>query len=169
MCKLVHIDNCCALLKMSHHLKIYDQIKSLLISQLGEEIEEYEDGMYLSIGDSGLWISADEREMTIGYGFPHTHYDPKYDSIPDAVNEFFGLLTKRKQITEYFKGTKMFKYKIEYEKNDGNFATIGTTSTWLYPYWKKTTSRIRYEEPMIPEGKIEQEINKIKNYAQQSV
>lgn len=154
---------------MSHHLKIFHQIKSLLISQLGEEIEEHEEGMYLSVGDSGLWISADERELTIGYGFPHTHYDPKYDSIPDAVNEFFGLLTKTKRITEYFKGTKMFKYKTEFEIDDGNFTTIGTASTWLYPYWKKTTSKVRYKEALIPEEQIEQEINKIKNYAQQGV
>ena len=61
----------------------------------------------------------------------------------------------------------MFKYKTEFESDEGKFTTIGTASTWLYPYWKKTTSKVRFEEAMIPEEQIEQEIKKIKNNAQQ--
>ena len=154
---------------MKKHQIIFEKIKKFLSEQFGQNLNEYEDGSHLTIGETGIWISSDDRELTIGYGMVHQHFDPEYDDIQTAIDRFFNLLTKRKRITKYYKGNFSYKNKIDLVINDSDFENLGTAMTWLFPYWKKTKEEVQYEESLIDFSKIEKELEEIKNYAQHGV
>ena len=154
---------------MKKHQIIFEKIKKFLSEQFGQDLNEYEDGSHLTIGETGIWISSDDRELTIGYGMVHQHFDPEYDDIQIAIDRFFNLLTKRKRITKYYKGNFSYKNKIDLVINDSDFENLGTAMTWLFPYWKKTKEEVQYEESLIDFSKIEKELVEIKNYAQHGV
>ena len=154
---------------MKKHQIIFEKIKKFLSEQFGQDLNEYEDGSHLTIGETGIWISSDDRELTIGYGMVHQHFDPEYDDIQIAIDRFFNLLTKRKRITKYYKGNFSYKNKIDLVINDSDFENLGTAMTWLFPYWKNTKEEVQYEESLIDFSKIEKELEEIKNYAQHGV
>ena len=154
---------------MKKHQIIFEKIKKFLSEQFGQDLNEYEDGSHLTIGETGIWISSGDRELTIGYGMVHQHFDPEYDDIQIAIDRFFNLLTKRKRITKYYKGNFSYKNKIDLVINDSDFENLGTAMTWLFPYWKKTKEEVQYEESLIDFSKIEKELEEIKNYAQHGV
>ena len=149
------------------HQQIFEMIKSLLSKHFGKDLHEYEDGTHLSIGETGIWISSDDMELTVGYGINHRHYLSKKEFIIEAVNDFFNLLTKKKRITEFYKGTNPYKIKTEIEKSNEEYFELSTSLTWLFPFWKKTEKKINTEEKILEYSKIEKEISEIKNYAQQ--
>ena len=152
---------------MKKHQIIFEKIKKLLSEQFGQELNEYEEGTHLTIGDTGIWISVDDFELTVGYGMNHRHYHYEYDDINEAVSEFFNLLTRKKRITEFYKGKFAYKNKVEIENSDGEFNELSTSLTWLFPYWKKTRTKTEIEPSLIDYSKVENEILEIKNYAQQ--
>ncbi|OEK00605.1 hypothetical protein BFP97_03390 [Roseivirga sp. 4D4] len=152
---------------MKKHRQIFDKIKELLSEQFGSDLNEYEEGAYLSIGESEIWISVDDSELTVGYGMNHKHYHYEYDDINEAVDKFFNLLTKKKRITEFYKGKYTYKNIAEIENSNGEFKELSTSLTWLFPYWRKTRSKTEIEPSLIDYSKIEKEILQIKNYAQQ--
>jgi len=152
---------------MNKHQLIFEKIKKLLSDQFGKDLNEYEDGSHLTIGETGIWISSDNRELTVGYGLVHQHFDPEYDDIQIAIDRFFNLLTKRKRITKYYKGNFSYKNKTDLILNDSEFENLGTAMTWLFPYWKKTKEVVQYEENIIDYSAIEKEIKELKHYAQQ--
>ena len=154
---------------MKKHQVIYSKIKELLKNHFGSDLKEYEDGDHLAIGDTGIWISCDDSELTVGYGLVHQHFDPEYDDIQNAIDRFFNLLTKRKRITKYYKGNYSYKNKTELILNDSEFENLGTAMTWLFPYWKKTRKEIKYQENLVDHSTIEKEVKEIKNYAQHSI
>lgn len=154
---------------MKKHQHIFDKIKKLLTTQFGTDLDEYEEGTHLTIGDSGIWISVDDSELTVGYGMNHRHYHSEYDDINEAVNEFFNLLTGKKRITEFYKGKNTYKVKAEIETAIGEFKELSTSLTWLFPYWKKTRTKTKIEPSLIDYAKIEKEILEIKNYAQHGI
>ncbi|MEY5046919.1 MAG: hypothetical protein RLZZ175_278 [Bacteroidota bacterium] len=78
------------------HQDIFDKIKTSLKEHFKEDLKEFEEGTYLTIADSGIWISVDDTELTFGYGFTHRHYNPEYDDILGGIERFYNLLTKRK-------------------------------------------------------------------------
>lgn len=153
---------------MKKHQVIYSKIKELLKNHFGSDLKEYEDGDHLTIGKTGIWISCDDRELTVGYGLVHQHFDPEYEDIQNAIDRFFNLLTKKKRITKYYKGNFSYKNKTELILNDTEFENLGTAMTWLFPYWKKTKKEIQYEENLVKPFEIEKEVREIKAYAQQS-
>lgn len=150
---------------MKVHQLIFAKIKKLLSKEFGENLDEFEEGNYLTIGDSGIWISVDEDEFTVGYGMNHRHYHYEYDDINEAVSEFFNLLTRKRRVTTFFKGKYSYKNKVEIENVDGKFEVLSTSSTWLFPYWKKTRTKVETEPGLIDYTKIENEILEIKNCA----
>ncbi len=154
---------------MKKHQAIYFKIKELLKNHFGSDLKEYEEGDHLTIGESGIWISCEERELTVGYGLVHQHFDPEYDDVQIAIDRFFNLLTKRKRITKYYKGNFAYKNETDLILSDSEFENLGTAMTWLYPYWKKTKKEIQFEENLIDSDSIEKELKEIKNYAQQGV
>ena len=147
---------------MKKHQVIFEKIKELLKKHFGEEIKEYEEGTILTIGYSGVLISSNDRELTIGYGMTHTNYDPDYDDIGLAIDRFFNLLTKRKRITEYLKGNFSYKNKTEIELDNSEYDNMGISMTWLFPYWKRTKEKISFRENLIDRSIIEDGINQIK-------
>ncbi len=154
---------------MKKHQAIYSKIKELLKKHFGSDLKEYEEGDHLTIGETGIWISSDDSELTVGYGMVHQHFDPKFDDIQIAIDRFFNLLTKRKRITKYYKGSFSYKNKIDLILNNSEFENLGTAMTWLFPYWKKTKKEVQYEENLIDSAVIENEIKEIKTYAEQGV
>lgn len=151
---------------MKKHQIIFEKIKYLLKERFGSDLKEYEEGMHLTINDSGIWISSDDRELTVGYGLAHTHYDPEYDDTQVAIERFFNLLTRRKRITKFFKGNFSYKIKTELVLSDSEYEDLGTAMTWLFPFWKRTKKEVSFEDSLIDFSKIEMEIEEIKNYAQ---
>ena len=154
---------------MKKHQLIFEKIKKLFSDQFGKDLNEYEDGSHLTIGETGIWISSDDRELTVGYGLVHQHFDPEYDDIQIAIDRIFNLLTKRKRITKYYKGNFSYKNKIDLILNESEFENLGTAMTWLFPFWKKTKKEVQIEEGLIDSSTIEDDLKKIKNYAQQGV
>jgi len=146
---------------------IFDKIKAILIIHLNKIINEYENGSNLSLGDTGIWISFDEKELTIGYGFFHKHYDPEFDNMADAISEFFDLLTKRKKLTTYYKGSVQFKNIAEIEIGDNQFKYLGASNAWLYPFWKKSIVKVTFYDKLLDANSIQEQIDEIKYYAQQ--
>ena len=154
---------------MKKHQLIFDKIKGLLYEQFGEDLNEYEEGTNLSIGNSGIWISVDTQELTIGYGTNHRHYHSEFHDINEALDDFFNLLTRKKRITEYYKGKYAYKIRTEIENASGIFKELSTSLTWLFPYWKKTRTTVEIKQNLINYAEIEKQIVEIKNYAQQHV
>jgi len=148
---------------MKNHQIIFSKIKELLLKQFGEDINMYKKETHLVIGESGIWISMDEEDLTIGYGLNHRHYHHKYDDIKEAIEEFFNLLTGKKRVTKYYKGEYQYKNKAEIENTKGEFKELSSSMTWLYPYWKKTNKKVEILESLVSYSKIEQEIIKIKD------
>ena len=154
---------------MKKHQVIYSKIKELLKNHFGSDLKEYEEGDHLTIGDTGVWISCNDRELTVGYGLVCQHFDPDYDDIQNAIDRFFNLLTKRRRITKYYKGSFSYKNKTELILNDSEFENLGTAMTWLFPHWKRTKKEVQYEENLIDSSAIVVEIEEIKNYAQHGI
>ncbi|NPD86404.1 hypothetical protein HNS38_16650 [Lentimicrobium sp. L6] len=147
---------------MKKHEVIFEKVKNLLTKYFPDQIEENENGMYLSIKDTGLWISADPRELTIGYGMTHIHCDPEYDNLNEAIELFFNLMTCKKQITKYYKGDFSYKHRIDLLLADNEVYNLGTAMTWLFPYWKKTIIKVEIEDEIIELNKVENDMNEIK-------
>ncbi len=150
------------------HQDIFDKIRTLLKEHFKEDLKEFEEGTHLTIADSGIWISMDDTELTVGYGFTHRHYNPEYDNILDAIDRFFNLLTKRKKITAYFKGDFCYKNKTEIELAKDSYDDMGISTTWLFPFWKTTVVKANFEDKLIDSIDFENSITTIKNYAQQA-
>ena len=163
------------LTKYNHLQIVFDKIHKLVEKYFGEKLdiqidesENYRE-IHLSIKDSEIWISCDDRELTIGSGFNHSHYNVEYDDINMGINELFNLLTKRKKHTKYFKGNSCYKVKTEIETKDSNFSLLSTSSTWNFAFWKPTTVKVIYDEKQIEEAVIKTEMDEIKHYAQQCI
>jgi len=147
-------------------------LKRHLGNKLNIAIEKYDDGYketHLSITDTDFRISCDDRELTIGNGFNHQHFNPEYDDINEIIEILLNSLTKRKRITEYYKSKFHYKTKAEIESANGEFSELSTSMTWLFPFWKKTKEKVIIEKNIIDQKLIEQEIEEIKNYVQQFV
>ncbi|TCI93051.1 hypothetical protein [Tenacibaculum sp. M341] len=161
---------------MKIHQAIFEKTEELLKKHLGDklsiDVEKYDDGYietHISIIDTNFWVSCDDRELTVGSGFNHRHFNPEFDDINEIIEVLLNSLTKRKRITEYYKGKFHYKTKTEIESKNGEFSELSTSLTWLFPFWKKTKEKVVIEKSIIDQKLIEKEINEIKNYAQQFV
>ena len=150
---------------MKAHQTIYENIKTILKDYFGEDLREYDDGDHITIGDTGIWISSDDSELTVGHGMNHRHYDCEIDNMQDAINEFQNILTRKKRITNYYKGEHSFKSTAEIENQNGDFEVLSTSLTWLYPFWKKTIIETYNIDPIINSPKIIKQIEELKEYA----
>ena len=55
--------------------------------------------MLLTIGESEIWISCDDKGLTVGYGLTHTHYKSEFDDLHNSIHRFFNLMAIRIRIT----------------------------------------------------------------------
>ena len=149
---------------MNTHQEIFIKTKELLRKLFKEELNEYDEGQYLTIGDTGIWFEYDGNEYTIGYGFSHYHINPNNNKF-EAIEILFELLTKRIKTTSYKKGNTVYKSIVEIEVDNSNYRSLGTTGMIFYPFWKKTEMEIKYEEKLIEFKDIEGSLKEIKEYA----
>ncbi|TNJ41087.1 hypothetical protein KFZ70_02550 [Tamlana fucoidanivorans] len=148
---------------------LFEKFKNLLNEEFSQEINKYEDGNHLTIADTGFWISVDDKELIIGFGLNHTHYNFDYDSMEDAIDTFFLLLTKKKKITDYSKGSRIFKTKVEIEVDNEELINLGTTATFPLKFWKKTELKTSYSNELLKTEKVTEQWKELINYAQHYV
>ncbi|KJS06275.1 MAG: hypothetical protein VR77_05595 [Flavobacteriales bacterium BRH_c54] len=154
---------------MKFNQYLFEKMSTFLKEEFQKDIIEYDEGSHLALGDTGFWISSDDKELTIGFGMNHIHYDFDFDSMEDAVDTFFLLLTKRKKITEYFKGSRIFKTKVEIELDNGKSINLGTTATIPLQFWKRKETKTSYQDGYLSIEKTTQQWKELINYAQQGV
>jgi hypothetical protein len=145
---------------------LFEKFSNLLKEEFHQVVKEYDDGNHLTVGDTGLWISLGEKELTIGFGLNHTHYDFDYDSKEDAIDTFFLLLTKRKKITNYSKGSRNYRTKVEIEIDNEEMVDLGTTATFPLQFWKRTESKISFENELLNTEKTIEKWKELITYAQ---
>ncbi len=148
---------------MKTHQKVFEALKKLLVKELDGKITEHDDGLYVEIDGTPIWFSADEKELTIGYGIIHNHFDPEYDNIANAIDRLFNLLTCRIKVTYFKKGSFPYKHIIEIEHPDGEIEHIGTGMAWLYPFWRKTKKEIDWHSNLVEGSRVKQSFAEIKN------
>lgn len=155
---------------MKNYHFVFEKIQALLNrhfrEQLNVDLEEYDDGYsetHLSIGGTDIWISYDNKAITVGRGLSHKHYYPELDELNDLADDLMNLLTQRRRITEYYKGKTCYKIKTEEELVNGGFKTEGTTMWWFFPFWKPIKKKVSYQDRLVKPAEIRVEINEIKN------
>ncbi len=155
---------------MKAHQILFDKTHELLKRYLGNRLtfrlECYDDGYkesHLSITESEVWLSCDDKEITIGEGVAHKHYIPEYDSMIVAVDHLISLLCYRKKITAFYKGGLCYKKRIVLEGKASQAKSVTTTSTRLFTFWKPKEVRVFYEEAYIDKANFLVEMNEIKN------
>ena len=154
---------------MKSNQYLFEKMSNFLREEFQQDIIEYDEGSHLTLGDTGFWISSNNKELTIGFGMNHTHYDFDFDSMEDAIDTFFLLLTKRKKITDYVKGSRIFKTKVEIELEDKELINLGSTATIPLQFWKRTESKISYQEGYLSTEQTTKQWKELINYAQQDV
>jgi hypothetical protein len=70
---------------MEKHERIFEKIKEFLIRNFPKELIENEEENHISVGETGIWIMSDNRELTVGYGITHIHCDPKHDDLVKSL------------------------------------------------------------------------------------
>jgi hypothetical protein len=146
---------------MVSHQDIFRKIRDLLSRHTTIKVDELDYGTHLAIDNTGIWLEFEPDELTIGYWLAHRHYNSTNDDLRPALDKLFNLLTKRKRITLYSKGGKVFKEKIEIQLSEQTYEQFGVSMTLLFPFWRRTTKAVAFEEPLIDASKIEDEVNDI--------
>ncbi len=68
-------------------------------------------------------------------------------------------MTCKKQIAKFYKGDFSYKHRIDLLIADNKVYNLGTAMTWLFPYWKKTTTKVKIEDEIIELAMIENDMN----------
>ncbi len=155
---------------MNFYETIFNKISRLLKEHLGNKvqinIEKYEDGYkeyQLNIENTDIWITCGGNEIIVGNGYNHLHINEDYGDIKERVEILLNIFTKKKRITEFYKGKYCYKTEIEIEESKNNYKSFSSTLILIYPFWKKTKKKIYFENELINAELIKQEIEEIKN------
>jgi hypothetical protein len=154
---------------MRPNLYLYQKLKSILKDEFKQDVIEYDDGNHITLGETGIWISCDSKEITIGFGMNHTHYDFDFDSLEDAIDIFFLLLTKKKKITNYKKGESVFKSMVEIEIENEESINLGITGTIPIRFWKKTEIEVSYQNKLLTSDKVSKQWKELITYSQKAI
>jgi hypothetical protein len=149
---------------MNRNQKKFEEIKNVLIEKLGNRIEYSKDEggtEYLDVKKSKFWISNTFGELVVGYGSHHTHFSEEFENLDDGIIQAFDLLTNRVRTTNYLKGSTVFKTVVEIEYPDAMLVNIGSSGLVLFPFWKKTKSKVKYDEKILEKKEIEDQVNSI--------
>jgi len=149
---------------MNRNQKKFEEIKKILIEKLGDRAEylKDEDGTEsLAIKNSEFWISTTFGELVVGYGSHHTHFSEEFENLDDGIVQAFDLLTNRVRTTNYIKGNTVFKTVVEIEYPDATLVNIGSSGLVLFPFWKKTKLKVKYDEKILKKKEIEDQVNSI--------
>lgn len=97
----------------------------------------------------------------VGYGSHHTHFSKEFENLDDGIAQAFDLLTNRVRTTNCLKGNTVFKTVVEIEYPDATLVDIGSSGLILFPFWKKTTLEVKYDEKILEKKEIEDQVNSI--------
>ncbi len=150
---------------MKIHEKKFNEIKDLLTTKLVEKVSVYrEHGTeFLKIENTEFWLSIDEKEFTVGYGYNHTHFSEDYGNLYEGIIQAFDLITNKVKTTKFIKGNTIFKTKVEIEFPNSKLVNIGETGLLIFPFWKKTKIETCFSDLIINKSEIENEVNKLIN------
>lgn len=147
---------------MNRNQKKFEEIKKILIEKLGDRAEylKDEDGTEsLALKNSEFWISITFGELIVGYGSHHTHFSEEFGNLDDGIVQAFDLLTNRVKTTNCLKGNTVFKTIVEIEYPDATLVNIGSSGLVLFPFWKKTKLKVKYDEKILKKKEIEDQMN----------
>ncbi|PID88202.1 MAG: hypothetical protein CSB06_01835 [Bacteroidia bacterium] len=154
---------------MNIYKKIFLKISNVLKTYLGDRVEtdvkRYEDGYEeytLTIKDADIWITCDDYEIIVGNGYPHLHINEDYGGLKEGLEILLNMFTKKKKVTEFYKGKYCYKTEIEIEEGENKYRPFSNTTVLLYPFWKKTRKNIHFQEPLVNPEQVKQEIEEIK-------
>lgn len=154
---------------MTTHKELFLKIKQLLENHFSARLEVYENGNYLTINpnnedESDVWIAYNVHngDLTVGYGFSHYHYSADHGNLDVGFNRFLNFLIGKKRRTDSKKGSFVYKSKYEFETEDGAFEVYGKPVRWVFPFWKKTTKDVTYQNEEIFSPQIKEEIKAIR-------
>ena len=148
---------------------LFDDIKALLQEHLNDDLRQHNDRRYLSISDSDIWFTADAFEFTVGFDFMHKHYDLRYDDWNEVVEHLCNLITKRKRITNYYKGGYLYKMMVEIELDSLRYQRLGTAVQILYPFWRRTRLETIFVDKLIDSAEFEKGMQSIMHPSLQTV
>ncbi|MGB1206386.1 MAG: hypothetical protein ACPG5B_12100 [Chitinophagales bacterium] len=154
---------------------IFEKIHHFLSKQFKNELietKEYadcEEGTHLTISDSGIWLSVNNWEIIMGYDGNWDYYNFDYIEIDDFFEIFVAILTRKKRKTCFFKGKWCYKVEAELENAEGEYKTLSVSTTWLFPFWRKTQTKISIIPNLIDYEEIEEELLKLEKSIQQSI
>ncbi len=161
---------------MNLYKTIFTKISKLLEEHLGDKvqinIEKYKDGYeeyQLNIEDTDIWITCDDNEMIVGGGYNHLHISEDYGNIREGIEILLDIFTKRKRITQFYKGKYCYKTQIEIEVNENKYEDFSTSVIFIFPFWRKTKKEVFFENELINIELVKQEIEEIRNYVEQFV
>lgn len=152
---------------MEIHEYLLSEIGQFLKQEFPEETTVQEDGFDVNFEFNTLWIGIDEREIIIGLDDHHEHFNYEFDNLEEAIDSLFLILTKRKIFTDYYKGSRPFKTRVELEVKEGELVHLGTMVSIPLQFWKATTSEQHSVEPFIEEETVVSQWKKMINHAQQ--
>jgi hypothetical protein len=150
---------------MKKHQTKFNEIKNLLKNKLGEDLVTYEEHgtEFIEIKNTEFWLTIDDNEFTVGFGFNHTHFSEDYENLEEGIIQAIDILTNRIKTTDYIKGRTIFKTVIEIEYPNLKLVNIGESSLLFYAFWKKTKIQNSFSNTILNKKEIEHEINKIIN------
>ena len=151
--------------KMKIHEKKFNEIKDLLTTKLVEKVIVFKEHgtEFLKIENTEFWLSIDEKEFTVGYGFNHTHFSDDYGNLYEGIIQAFDLITNKVKTTKFIKGNTIFKTIVEIEFPNSELVNIGETGLLIFPFWKKTKIETYFSDLIINKSEIENEVNKLIN------
>ena len=154
---------------------IFEKIHQFLSKQFKNELietKEYadcEEGTHLTIGNSEIWLSVNNWEIIMGYGINWNYYNFDYMEVEEFFEAFVAFLTRKKRKTVFLKGKWAYKAEIELENAEGEYETLSVSTTWLFPFWRKTQTEVSIIPNLIDYEEIEEELLKLEKSIQQSI
>ena len=82
----------------------------------------------------------------------------------DAIDEFINILTRRKRITNTYKGKYLYKSETEIESQNGDFIVLSSSLSWYFPFWKKTKIETHNIGRIIDSQDVIRQIEELKKY-----
>ncbi|WOK07760.1 hypothetical protein RT717_03865 [Imperialibacter roseus] len=100
--------------------------------------------------DQCIWIQYESKEIRVGIGPVYEVFDDKSEGqeLINGVRRFIQLLTNPINVISHYRGD--FKFRADYYLMiKSNQELIGTSLTWLYPFWQRKSSKSQIQSHII--------------------
>lgn len=129
--------------------RLFNSVKTIVHKLAPDQYKEYDGGTHIALESDGFWCSVDEREITLGVGVHHVHFDPNHDELKYITWSLQNLLTCKSRTTTFTKGKTIFKQKLEVELPDGDLWHFDTMHILIFPFWRKTFVQVEHHSPIL--------------------